>query len=664
MKSTLTQKIMRRLMLVCGTIMIILMMAGCSAGSTIDTTLEINKDLSGVRKMNITISNDVFQQYFTGSIEDLNVLIGEACPQEMSWSYSDNGGVKRYDMEIAFSSPEDYKTKVENILGGDSVELAIAAPDSVWASGISVKESFTDQQLLKWMEDVLVDNGFVSKDNAGMIFSNGTVEVVYGDSTYSAGSRISVDRVEYVSINSIDILTKVNELGDYSRIVVFRIPAASMAKKGDEIKAYMNAVVPGTAAGEWSEEEGVTIFTVTSDGLTREGLETFDNALFDSVECKVAEKDVSGAFSPFTFGRHLAEHIDFTSYICNGAVRVRYGVWQGDPYQVYNSPDGIVQSYMGNEWTEYSGYNLYSEGYNYDYSQDFSLLIRKVYMVDELSVETDRTFGGNWKRSFVFTLDRVPAEEEQAAILDTLNARAGIVEEESDADAGSAEKTEETKARVEVSAKVSDDAYTIEITQKGSGQELDRSSAELFGSSSTTFYACDREFWKVKKQEAFEENIYFGDMLENVTEDFRIHYTAKLGLFAKMQYCSDSKAELSGSSLHAEITSNRVSITYAGSRIDVAAIFFWLFMAAGIVSLLVLLVRLGVFKKKEKPAAEAPVKETVGEETPVSETSAKAAETQENAAAASTVPTPKFCEKCGAPREEGAKFCEKCGTKF
>lgn len=677
MKSTWKEKITHRVAIVCGALFMILMMAGCSAGSTIDTTLVINKDLSGTRKMNITISDSVFQEYFTGNIEDFNALMDGACPEGMTWSYGEENGVKQYDMEIAFSSPEDYKAKVEKILGVESVDLTIAAPDTVWASGISVEENFNDKELLKWMENLLVENGFVSSSNADMIFSIGTVSVEYDDETYSAGSRISVSRIDYVSVDSIYILTQINELGNYSRRVVVQIPASSMEKKGDDIKAYMDGVVPGGAKGEWSEGDGCTLFTVSADSLTAEQLESFDRSIFDSESCSVVTADMSQNSAPFTFDEYLTEQIDLTGYLAGNysSIRVAYGIKKPDSFYAYESGDGITKGYAGQAWEQYSGYDLYRDEYIYDSSASFSTLIQKAYKVKELEVVTDKTLGGDWKRALTFSLEKTPNEEEQDAMTEALKVRAGIVEtEEQSAESDSVEGTEtsaeteaeteqpEEKADVKVSDKISDDVYSVTVTQKGSGEELEESSRQLFDAASSVFYACDREFWKVKKQEAFTETVSFGNMLEYVTDDFQVDYTAKLGLFADMQYCTVDSAEVKGSKLHATFSNNRVNITYVGSKIDVIAILFWVFLAVGVISLLVLLVNLGVFRKKEKTTAPAEANGVKDESAPIPEVTK--AEEPVFTETKTDKPVSKFCEKCGTPRPDGAKFCEKCGSKF
>ena len=52
-----------------------LLLTGCSAGSTINTTLTINNDLSGTRVMEVAIDDSVFSESFTGTMQDLNAVI-------------------------------------------------------------------------------------------------------------------------------------------------------------------------------------------------------------------------------------------------------------------------------------------------------------------------------------------------------------------------------------------------------------------------------------------------------------------------------------------------------------------------------------------------------------------------------------------------------------
>ena len=297
------KRIFKRSSLICLFALCLLLMTGCSAGSTIGTTLTINSDFSGNRQMNIVIADSVFNDYFNGTIDDLNAAIGEACPAEMTWQYAEDNGVKTYTVNLDFSSVEDYKAKVTAVLGREP-EITISAPESVWAAGLYVEEDFNSEELLGWLQNALVEKGYVSEENAGMIFSSGETQVVYGVDTYSTNSQIYVDQLEYVSIDSIAVYTDIHGLDEFDRSVVFKIPAYSMERKGEEITDYMNAAAEGKFEGSWETlEDGTGVFTATAKSMTGEQLNAFDSQVFPSQNTYIEADNNGAAASPFVFSR-------------------------------------------------------------------------------------------------------------------------------------------------------------------------------------------------------------------------------------------------------------------------------------------------------------------------------------------------------------------------
>ena len=97
-------------------------LCGCvSYGTSIDTTLELKDDLSGVRVMEVSFEDRTFTRNFSGSLEDLDRVIRENCPEELTWSREAKDGREYYHVELPFDSPFDYRIKVM-VLTGRSVE--------------------------------------------------------------------------------------------------------------------------------------------------------------------------------------------------------------------------------------------------------------------------------------------------------------------------------------------------------------------------------------------------------------------------------------------------------------------------------------------------------------------------------------------------------------
>lgn len=664
------KRIFKRSSLICLFALCLLLMTGCSAGSTIGTTLTINSDFSGNRQMNIVIADSVFNDYFNGTIDDLNAAIGEACPAEMTWQYAEDNGVKTYTVNLDFSSVEDYRAKVTAVLGREP-EIKISAPESVWATGLYVTEDFNSQELLEWLQNALVEKGYVSEENAGMIFSSGETQVVYGADTYSTNSQIYVDQLEYVSFDSIKVYTDVHGLDEFDRSVVFKIPAYSMERKGEEIMNYMNSVAEGKFEGSWETlEDGTGVFTATAKSMTQEQLNAFDSQVFPSQNTYMETDNNDAAASPFVFSRNIAEYIGLDNYMADNytSVQYEYYVKTDADYQV------SVNGYSDNGNTDYV---LLWSGWCSSDGIQVSLVIEKVYKVQSVDVDSEYSrFSGRWKRDSVFTLEQLPDEQEQGVILERLTARIEDAEPESTeaGDETTGETTAKPEAKTEITTEAAEEGFRIRIEQSGTEAGIAEASSQLFGDAGTLSYAGDNEFWRIKKQEVFEENTGFGSLLENVTSDFAIQYTMKIGGLTQMLGYSSSgvasaEEAFSGGKLELTFSGTGIRVLYTGTRIDPVAIAFWALIALGVLFLLIVLIKAGVFKKK--PAKETAEIPAAAMTQPAAESTA-AATAQPAAEAVAVEPQPapetpaaetdkQFCENCGAQVEPGAKFCENCG---
>jgi len=264
------KKVFRKIGLILVMIFVTGLLTACNAGSTVETTLTINDDLSGTREMSVVIADSVFSEYFTGTIEELSTAIGEGCPADLTWAYDDSTGAKTYTFTLAFTSPEDYKTKVDAIIGGESdVTITMNKADSIWASGVVVSESFDSGELLEWLKTLVVEKGFVSSGNSSKIFQLGESNVIFAGEEYSSYyDDISIDEIEYLSIDSIDLLTDAKKYDSYDKKIVLTIPETSMEKKGTEITTWLEERVPAGADFEWGTIDTDTTFTVSKENMT------------------------------------------------------------------------------------------------------------------------------------------------------------------------------------------------------------------------------------------------------------------------------------------------------------------------------------------------------------------------------------------------------------
>ena len=608
-------------------LLLVCMATGCSgSGSSVDTILTFNDDMSGTREMQVWIDGDKFESYFSGTIDDVKTSIANHCPDEMSYSVSED--VLCITFTITFSSVEDYTNKVTSVLG-EAPEIEISTPDSIWASGIYVYESFSSQDLLSWFAAALVEDGFVSSDYQSSILSEGNTSVVYGGSSNDSDEYIYVDEVEYLEISGIDFLTDVQGIDDYTRTVIFRIPSASIEKKGNEIDAYMESIVPSGASYDAQETTDGMEYTYTASGLTVEEIGAFDLALFGEGNY-TEEQNVDEYYSPFAFTQYFNEELLMANFLeGSSSVVCSFYVAVSDVFNVNmtSSPDYIYNAASSYSESEtYAGYYLLNTVTCYpDYSCSAPMLVQKTYVTSAIDVKTTHgSHGKKWTRTSVISFTEAPSEDEDSMITARLEAMVGLESEGVTEDAAATEEeaqtesTEEEKSvgTVTVSSETVDDVYQVTIKQSGTTEEMLYSSLLLFGSEGTLMYVSEGGFTKVTKTEAFAESVSYYSLLADYSEDFVLNYSMQLGLNAKeteitgdydsyysYDYDDDEDAESGGVSKGKYVYTSgspSVDITYVGTKFDILALIFWIAVVLAVILIIVAIVRSGILKRKPK----------------------------------------------------------------
>lgn len=710
------KKSIRKIGLILMTILVAAFLAACSAGSTVETTLTINDDLSGTRVMELVIDDEVFDENFTGTIEELSETITETCPAELAWVYDDSTGERIYTFTLEFSSVADYKTKVDTIIGeGSDVEITIAEVDSVWASGIKIKESFSSSELLQWLEDAVVEKGFVDASDASNVFSLGGNMVEFKGSTYSTSDYIDCDEMEYVSINSINMFTDMKAIDCYSKKIELSIPASSMKLKGNEIKSWLQERVPEGAEANWVEDGSDSVFTVSKADMTTEELTVFLNEYFDTDACTVEQNKVTDNMSPFSFNIELVESIDFSNYALGDKL------YQTTVNYVVKGENGYVGgmylsdlAYYDEDDTiggEFEGYRYGDSDYYGDTTREYTAYFQKVYRVSDISIESKIGLFGGLSREIQFTLDGEPTKEEKQEMMDNIEALGvayyeekayeeeqerlakealkGLTEDaldtlddSEDAETEEAEETEEEKEiKPEWNLKIKDKTqkgnYIITLIQKGSREEIKECSEALFDDEGDFYRVKDFGFGKLNYAVSVYDDLSLGDFVDYTTEDVTSKYTLKTGFLSKVTYTDegdDAKIDGGKVTMKEEYARDYVNIVTYGTQFNLWALLFYIAILVFVVSVIIVLKNMGVFAKlfekmKAKKAAapmvaaqqpvyqQAPVEQPVYQEVPVQQT-------ESVTEAQNTVEGPKFCPKCGTKREADAVFCGTCGEKF
>lgn len=686
-------KKIRRLAVLLISAMLSMLLTGCAAGATLNTALVLNDDLSGQRIMDVVLDDSSFSEYFSGSYDDLANVIAAGCPDGMAYTYSEDTGAKVYRFTIDFASPQDYQQKTSAILGRDTA-VDISAPNSVWASGFRAREDFSTEDLLAWLKDAVVDQGFVDSSNAGYIFTTGTTSVSYGGQSYDASNYISVDLVSYLPLDRIEIATAASDIDTFDRTITYYVPTSSMSQKSDEIHAYLEGLCPSGATGTWITYDNGDAYEIAIAGQTAEGLQSFTQGALDSAQCAItvtkpadfseayteeaqssaassaadstaasaaaagtaSSAAASSAAAPaaaastaaaaegtgaaadtsrvFSFDRGWSEYLDMANFASNsyGTVQVDYTVSAAANMRVNADYAGYVQA--AEPVTVASG----------SISQaNVEMDLRKVYPVMSVNADVTAADERNIRQVVAVTVQGTPTQDEQAMIEARLAARAFITQDDG---------TEKQLITYKTSA--GDDSFTVTLTEKATlGEAYAYSSGEHCLYQSAAVYSAKVKPLTLHYTDAVTASFSLMncDLADEYLPGYQLSYTLHSGLFQKIQGGSDnlgSFTEALNPTLGVRTVSRGyyqltttdeegyVQVTYCGTKLNLYAVGFYILMAAAAVCLLLWLKASGVFQAASRSAA-APVP--------------------------AAVPAAQFCPNCGAPVEPGTAFCENCGAR-
>ena len=298
---------MKKKVFLFGLLFSLLLLCGC--GVNLTSTVKLNKDFSGTRVMSCTFSSRDFHSYFKGSKEDLNKLIKESCPDALTYTSSSDGENDTYTFYLRFSSLDDYKKKVRDLLNF-SPEITYEYGDSPFVSGLIYKENFTSKDLMTWLYTALYEGKYIDKDSSSDLWDLKSTEISFLGTTYETKDKINIDEMAYVPLSSIHIDTKTKKSGKLARVIEFDLPQQTLDQNAGKIRSYF-------AGNDITWEN-------TSDGKTL--CISFDANNFSDLAQKTRtvlhSKNSFGTYSstcskdnPFTLKINYEESLDLSHFI-------------------------------------------------------------------------------------------------------------------------------------------------------------------------------------------------------------------------------------------------------------------------------------------------------------------------------------------------------------
>ena len=298
---------MKKKVFLFGLLFSLLLLCGC--GVNLTSTVKLNKDFSGTRVMSCTFSSRDFHTYFKGSKKDLNKLIKESCPDSLTYTSSSTDGNDTYTFRLHFSSLDDYKKKVSDLLNF-SPEITYEYGDSPVVSGLIYKENFTSKDLMTWLYTALYEGKYINKDSSSDLWDLKNTEISFLGKTYETKDKINIDEMSYVPLSSIDIDTKTKDSGKLTRTIRFHIPQKTLDQNTGKIRSYFtgNDIT-------WENTSNGKTLCISFDANNFSDLAQKTRAVLHSKNSFGTYSSTCHKDNPFTLNINYKESLDVSHFI-------------------------------------------------------------------------------------------------------------------------------------------------------------------------------------------------------------------------------------------------------------------------------------------------------------------------------------------------------------
>ena len=298
---------MKKKVFLFGLLFSLLLLCGC--GVNLTSTVKLNKDFSGTRVMSCTFSSRDFNTYFKGSKKDLNKLIKESCPDALTYTSSSKDGNDTYTFRLRFSSFDDYKKKVSDLLNF-SPEITYEYGDSPFVSGLIYKENFTSKDLMTWLYTALYEGKYIDKDSSSDLWNLKNTKISFLGKTYETADKIDIDEMSYVSLSSIHIDTKTKKSGKLTRTIKFDLPQKTLDQNAGKIRSYF--------AGNditWENTSNGKTLCISFDANNFSDLAQKTRAVLHSKNSFGTYSSTCSKDNPFTLNINYKESLDVSHFI-------------------------------------------------------------------------------------------------------------------------------------------------------------------------------------------------------------------------------------------------------------------------------------------------------------------------------------------------------------
>ena len=274
-------------------VVLTVLLAGC--GANVSTTMTIDaKDagFSGSRLMTLLINADDLSKV-TGGIDALETIIKENIPEDLSYAVSNPSDTEtQIAFTLEFTSLEDYKTKVGNLLAANAdntivPEISYEKNDTVFKKSLKFEENFETIDLLKWYQNAIAEANIISESSSNWYERGSNELIVDGTTLNTYGNTFSYNDVDERYLDNCEVHTTMNADGTYDRTITFFASKYSLERLNEvneDFAGYMKSVATKgiTYATETNEDNGRTSYIYTITGASAKDLVTKTNAVLQT----------------------------------------------------------------------------------------------------------------------------------------------------------------------------------------------------------------------------------------------------------------------------------------------------------------------------------------------------------------------------------------------
>lgn len=377
----------------------------------IESSLVLETKTSGYRTVAVQIQERYFEKDYgyKGGISAFEKVLQSNLPENMQYEKLKKEDDYYYIFKITFQTIEEYEKKVKSILTEDEdVKIEYQFPESPFSSGVSLSESFSNRDLLNWLNVKLDEEGVCNYFDS---YSNiKSIRIHYNDKTYDSYSTVEVNKLKEHRVSKIAIHTdfKDDKLNEVNQKIQFKMHEDTYKENTKEIDKYLKESVPDNGVGEWSVEKDSSfwstsnyhVFTITFDAQNLDDLKTKMDIVFHNKNSKLIKEEITGD-NPLSTYYKLTEIYDVSSFGSKHNIEVTQAITVANNHKIKT----FDSYYDGEQMVESQTYDTIT---NLEYEIQQSYPIEKI--VTTTKVLSDEKVEKSWQFTYSNNIDKKGAD--------------------------------------------------------------------------------------------------------------------------------------------------------------------------------------------------------------------------------------------------------------